>query len=59
MKAGDLVGLKNLHPCWGSSAVVIKIHEPYQIYLLSGCGESSIPWDKRDRYISGVLNESR
>ena len=59
MQVGDLVGLKNLHSDWGSPAVVIKIHAPYQIYLLSGCGESSIPWDKRDRYITEVLSESR
>ena len=59
LKAGDLVGLQNLHPDWGSSAIVIRVKAPYQIYLWANGTEATIPWDRREQYITGVLSEGR
>ena len=65
MKVGDLVTLKNLHPEWGSMALVIKIHITKwgtgQIYLIAGGSPTpqSIPWVGRDQYIAEASSESR
>jgi hypothetical protein len=64
MKVGDLVRLKNLHPSWGEIALITNINVTKsglgQISLISsGCAQGSIPWIKRDTYISEVISESR
>ena len=64
MKVGDLVRLKNLHPSWGKIALITNINVTEyglgQISLMSGgCMDCTIPWIKRDKYISEVVSESR
>ena len=60
MKAGDLVRLKNLHPDWGVTNIIVTEYGLGQISMMS-CGHRlcAIPWIKRDKYIEGVINESR
>jgi hypothetical protein len=64
MKVGDLVRLKNLAPDWGEIALITNINVTEyglgQISLIASSMMScAIPWIKRDKYIDGVINESR
>lgn len=64
MKVGDLVKLQNLSDEWGLTAIItnIKISDSNTgtiSLFTSVLGDCSIPWHKRDVYISEVLSESR
>jgi hypothetical protein len=64
MQNGDLVILKNLAPDWGKVAFVTKVYVTScgtgQISLFAKGGmRCTIPWHKRDKYISEVISESR
>ena len=60
---GDLVILKNLHPSWGKIALITDIHITScgtgQIHLIADGLQATIPWLKKDKYISRVADESR
>jgi len=62
MKIGDLVKLKNLHPEWGTIALVTGIRTTSaglgQIHLLANGHRCAIPWVGRTKYLE-ALNESR
>ena len=62
MKAGDLVKLKNLHPDWGTIALITGIRTTSaglgQIYLLANGTQRAIPWVGRTKYLEAI-NESR
>jgi len=62
MKKGDIVRLKNLHPSWGKIGIVTSVNVTEaglgQINMIArGCMKCSIPWLKRETYISEVINE--
>ena len=63
MKVGDLVRLKNLSDEWGEIALITRINVTDiglgQISIVAGGMIAAIPWIKRDKYISEVINESR
>ena len=63
MKVGDLVKLKNLHPEWGTIALITRVHACEktglgQVYLLANGTKRSIPWIGRTKYLEAI-NESR
>jgi|ETNvirnome_2_130_1030620.scaffolds.fasta_scaffold02617_7 hypothetical protein len=62
MKAGDLVRFKNLHPSWGSIALITRIHktdwESGQVYLCGVVMNCAIPWLKRHHFMD-VISEDR
>ena len=62
MRAGDLVKLKNVHPEWGTVALITEILTTSagtgQIVLLAGGTHRAIPWIGRTKYLE-ALNESR
>jgi len=62
MKVGDLVKLKNLHPEWGTIALVTGIRTTSagtgQIHLLANGTQRAISWIGRTKYLE-ALNETR
>ena len=57
MKVGDLVRLKNLHPEWGTMALIIGSNWS-QIHLFANGTRRSVPVYRRFEYLE-VLNENR
>jgi hypothetical protein len=62
MRAGDLVKLKNLHPDWGTIALITEIRTTSaglgQVILLAGGTYRAIPWIGRTKYLEAI-NASR
>ena len=62
MKAGDLVKLKNLHPDWGTIALITGIRTNDQglgqVYLLANGTKRAVPWLGRTEYLEAI-NERR
>jgi hypothetical protein len=62
MKVGDLVKLKNLHPEWGTIALITGIRTNDQglgqVYLLANGTKRAVPWLGRTKYLEAI-NESR
>ena len=61
MKVGDLVKLKNLHPEWGTIALITGIRTNDQglgqVYLLANGTKRAVPWLGRTKYLEAISEE--
>ena len=61
MKVGDLVKLKNVHPEWGTIALITGIRTNDQglgqVYLLANGTKRAVPWLGRTKYLEAISEE--